>query len=74
MKSVCTLAWKEEVVKVIETLGDQSVGRSVGGSKGLNMVCKLAAFTGVGSKVLMPMLLGYEGKNVNKRQMHEAQK
>ena len=88
-KSVCTLALKEEVVKVIEALGDQCVGRSVGGSKGLNMVCKLAAFIGVSSKVLMPLLLGYEGKNVlvsgsaepvgghtglEKRQMDEAQK
>ena len=63
-KSVCMLAWKESVVKVIEALGDQSVGRSVGGSKGLNMVCKLAAFIGVSSKVLMSLLLGYEGKNV----------
>ena len=63
-KSVCTLAWKKEVVKVIEALGDQCVGRSVGGSKGLNMVCKLAAFIGVSSKVLMSLLLGYEGKNV----------
>ena len=50
---------------MIETLGDQSVGRSVGGSKGLNMVCKLAAFIGVSSKVMMPLLLGYEGKHVS---------
>ena len=64
-KSVCTLAWKKEVVKVIEALGDQCVGRSVGGSKGLNMVCKLAAFIGVSSKVMMPLLLGYEGKHVS---------
>ena len=55
-KSVCTLVWKEEVVKVIEALGDQCVGRSVGGSKWLNMVCKLTAFNGVGSKVFMPLL------------------
>ena len=34
--SFCRLAWKEEVVKVIEALIDQCVGRSVGGSKGLN--------------------------------------
>ena len=32
----CKLAWKEEVVEVIEALTDQRVGRSVGGSKGLN--------------------------------------
>ena len=32
----CRLAWKDEVVKVIEALIDQCVGRSVGGSKGLN--------------------------------------
>ena len=50
---------------MIEALGDQCVGRSVGGSKGLNMVCKLAAFIGVSSKVLMPLLLGYEGMNVS---------
>ena len=43
---------------MIEAVGDQCVGR------GLNMVCKLAAFIGVDSKVLMPLLLGYEGKNV----------
>ena len=49
---------------MIEAVGDQCVGRSVGGSKGLNMVCKLAAFIGVRSKVLIPLLLGYEGKNV----------
>ena len=47
---------------MIEALGGQCVGRSVGGSKGLNMVCKLAAFIGVSSKVLMSLLLGYEGK------------
>ena len=29
--SFCRLAWKEEVVKVIEALIDQCVGRSVGG-------------------------------------------
>ena len=63
-KSVCTLAWKEEVVKMTEALGGQCVGRRVGGRKGLNMVCKLAAFIGIGSKVLMPLLLEYEGKNV----------
>ena len=63
-KSVCTLAWEEEVVKMIEALGDQCVGRSVGGSKVLNMVCKLAAFIGVSSKVLMSLLLGCEGKDV----------
>ena len=34
--SFCRLVWKEEVVKVIEALIDQCVGRSVGGSKGLN--------------------------------------
>ena len=34
--SFCTLARKEEVVKVIEALIDQCVGRSVGGSEGLN--------------------------------------
>ena len=32
----CRLAWKEEVVKVIEAVIDQCVGRSVGGTKGLN--------------------------------------
>ena len=32
----CRLACNEEVVKVIEALIDQCVGRSVGGSKGLN--------------------------------------
>ena len=63
-KSVCTLAWKEEVVKVIEVLVDQCVSRSVEDNKGLNMVCKLAAFIGVSSKVLMPLLLWYEGKNL----------
>ena len=62
-KSVCTLAWKEEVVRVIEALVDQYVGRSVAGTKGLN-ICKLAAIIGVSSRVLMPPLLGYEGKNV----------
>ena len=30
------LAWKEDMVKVIEALLDQCVGRSVRGSKGLN--------------------------------------
>ena len=34
ISEVCTLAWKGEVVKVIEALVDQCVGRSVGGSKG----------------------------------------
>ena len=52
------------------------------------MVCKLAAFIGVSFKVLILLLLGYEGKNVlvsrsaepvghtelEKRQMDEAQK
>ena len=36
-------------------------GQELGGSEGLNMVYKLAAFSGVSSKVLMPLLLGYEG-------------
>ena len=36
--SFCRLAWKEEVVKVIEALIDQCVGRSLGRSKGLNEV------------------------------------
>ena len=63
VKSVCRLAWKQEVVNVIEALIDQCVGRSVGGrkAKGLNMVYKLAAFGGISSKALMPMLLGCEG-------------
>ena len=34
--SVCRLACKEEIVKVTEELMDRRVGRSVGGSKGLN--------------------------------------
>ena len=34
--SFCRLAWKEEVVKVIEAVTGQCVGRSVGGSKGFN--------------------------------------
>ena len=34
--SSCTLACKEEVVKVIEAFVDCRVGRSVGGSQGLN--------------------------------------
>ena len=34
--SFCRLAWKEEVVKVIEALIDQRVGRNVGGSERLN--------------------------------------
>lgn len=34
--SFCSLTWKEEVVRGIETLADQHVGRRVGGSKGLN--------------------------------------
>ena len=34
--SFCRLAWKEEVVKVIEALIDQRVGRSVRGNKDLN--------------------------------------
>ena len=34
--SFSRLAWKEEVVKMIEALIDQCVGRSVGGSKSLN--------------------------------------
>ena len=64
-KSVCTLAWNEEVVKVIEALGDQCVvGRNVGGSKGLNMVCKLAAFNGVGSSLDATVKLEYEDENV----------
>ena len=29
--SFCRLVWKEELVKVIEALADQTVGRSVGG-------------------------------------------
>ena len=32
----CRLAWKEEVVKVIEALVDQCVGRIVGGIEELN--------------------------------------
>ena len=32
----CRLVWKKEVVKVIEALIDQHVGKSVGGSKDLN--------------------------------------
>ena len=34
--SFCRLAWKEEVVKVVEVLIEQCVGRSVEGSKELN--------------------------------------
>ena len=34
--SFCRFAWKEEVVKVLEALIDQRVGRSVGDSKSLN--------------------------------------
>ena len=34
--SFCRLAWKEEMIKVIDALIDQCVGRSVGGCKGLN--------------------------------------
>ena len=34
--SFSRLAWKEEVVKMIEALIDQCVGMSVGGSKSLN--------------------------------------
>ena len=34
--SFCRLAWKEKVVKVIEALVDQCVGRSEGGIEGLN--------------------------------------
>ena len=34
--SLCRLACKEELVKVIEALIDQRVRRCVGGSKGLN--------------------------------------
>ena len=34
--SFCSLAWKEEVVKLIEALIDQCVERSVGGIEGLN--------------------------------------
>ena len=33
--SFCRLAWKEEVVKMIESLIDRRVGRRVGGSKDL---------------------------------------
>ena len=36
MMYFCRLVWKEEVVKVIEAVIDQCVGRSVGGTKGLN--------------------------------------
>ena len=50
---------------MIEALGDQCLGRSAGGSERLNTICKLAAFIGVSSKVLMPLLLGYEGKNAS---------
>ena len=46
---------------MIEALIDQCVERSVGDSEGLNMVYKLAAFSGVSSKVLMPLLLGHKG-------------
>ena len=34
--SLCRLDSKEEVVKMIQALVDQGVGRSVGGSKGSN--------------------------------------
>ena len=34
--SFCKLAWKEEVVQVIQALIDQHVGRSVGRNKGLS--------------------------------------
>ena len=34
--SFCRFGWKEEVVKVIETLTDQRGGRSVGRNKGMN--------------------------------------
>ena len=34
--SICRLAWKEDMIKLIEVFADQRVGKSVGGSKGLN--------------------------------------
>ena len=61
-KSVCTLAWKEEVVKVIEALVDQYVGRSVAGTKGLN-ICKLAAITGVSPFCSHPMEISWASGN-----------
>ena len=63
VKSVCRLAWKQEVVNVIEALIDQCVGRSVGGrkAKGLNMVYKLAA-----------LLCLWELTDVEKQQMSET--
>ena len=57
------LAWKKEVIKVNEALIDQCVGRSVGGSKGLNGLWT-GSLHGVSSKVLMP-LLRYEGVSRN---------
>ena len=48
--SFCRLAWKKEVVKLIEALTDQRVGRSVEASKGLN-----GLWTG-SYEVLMPLL------------------
>ena len=51
---VCRFACKEEVVKVIEELLDQRVGRSVGGSKGLNGL-RTGRLSWIGFKVLMQL-------------------
>ena len=63
--SFCRLALKKEVVKVIEALIDQRVRRSVGGSKGLNGLWT-GSFSGISSKVLMPLL---EGEGVSSLQL-----